>query len=36
MTAIFRIAGRAIRRRDNAPFVRATKALMHVPPPPGR
>lgn len=29
LTATLRIAGRAIRRRDNAPFVRALNALMH-------
>jgi GT2 family glycosyltransferase len=33
LTAILRIAGRAILRRDNAPFARAMKALMHVTPP---
>jgi GT2 family glycosyltransferase len=29
LTAVLRIAGRAIRRRDNSAFVRATKALFH-------
>lgn len=30
LAAILRIAGREVLRRDNAPFVRATKALLHV------
>jgi hypothetical protein len=29
LTALLRIAGRAMLRRNNAPFVRAMKALRH-------